>query len=100
MGAQALPLEEFFIYVPLLKGVESLNIDPDSGEENALSYSAHEAWVKIPLAQQLVVYAHICGEDENGVAPFLEGTRWPVCSIPCSHVVPSRHRLSERALVQ
>jgi hypothetical protein len=65
MSKQMLPLEEFFIYVPLLHDTESLNVEPDSKEENVLNHSAHEAWVKISLAQQGVIYAHVCGEDKK-----------------------------------
>ncbi len=63
MSNRLLLQDEFFIYVP--HEVESLNVEPDSEEENALNQSAHEVWVKIPLARRVVVYAHVCGEDEE-----------------------------------
>ncbi len=68
MSSPVLPLEEFFIYVP--HGVESLDVESDSEEENVLNHSAHEAWVKISLARQVVVYTHVCGEDETEPLPL------------------------------
>jgi len=65
MCIQQLPLEEFFIYVPLLHAKESLIVEADSRDENALNQPAHEDWVKIPLAERVVVYAHVCGEEEQ-----------------------------------
>jgi hypothetical protein len=63
MNNQLSSQDEFFIYVP--HSVESLNVEPDFEQENTLNHSAHEAWVKIPLAQCVVVYAHVCGEEEQ-----------------------------------
>jgi hypothetical protein len=63
MNNQLTVQDEFFIYVP--HGIESLNVEPDSEEDNTLNHSAHEAWVKIPLAKRVVVYAHVCGEEEK-----------------------------------
>ena len=66
MSNQTLPhQEEFFIYVPQVHNVESLNVESDSEAENAFNRSAHEAWVKIPLAERIVVYAYIFGENEK-----------------------------------
>ncbi len=65
MCIQQLPQEEFFIYVPLLHAKGSLTAESDSRDENALNRSAHEDWVKIPLAERVVVYAHVCGEEEQ-----------------------------------
>ena len=63
MCIQQLPQEEFFIYVPLLHTKGSLTAESDSRDENAPDRSAHEDWVKIPLAERVVIYAHVCGED-------------------------------------
>ncbi len=63
MSDQPVLQDEFFIYVP--HSVESLNVEPDCEKEKALNHSAHEAWIKIPLARRVVVYAHVCGEDEK-----------------------------------
>jgi hypothetical protein len=65
MGNQLLPSEDFFIYVPLLHTKGSLASEPDSSEENTLNQSAHEDWVQIPLAERVIVYAHVCGEEEH-----------------------------------
>ena len=70
MGTQLLPSEEFFIYVPLLHAKESLVTELDSTEENTLNQTAHEDWVQIPLAERIVVYAHVCGEEEQKAAPL------------------------------
>jgi hypothetical protein len=70
MGTHLLPSEEFFIYVPLLHTKGSLISEPDSREENALNQTAHEDWVQIPLAERIVVYAHVCGEEEQRQAPL------------------------------
>lgn len=68
MGAQLLPSEDFFIYVPLLptRGSHELN----STEENALKQTAHEDWIQIPLAERVIVYAHVCSEEEQAHAPL------------------------------
>jgi hypothetical protein len=65
MCIQLLPQEEFFIYVPLLHTKGSLTAEPDSLDENVLNRPAHEDWVKIPLAERVVVYAHICSEEQQ-----------------------------------
>jgi hypothetical protein len=70
MGTQMLPSEEFFIYVPLLYTKGSLVAEPDSTEENTFNQTAHEDWVQIPLAERIVVYAHVCGEEEQKQAPL------------------------------
>jgi hypothetical protein len=70
MGTQLLPSEEFFIYVSLLHTKGSLVTEPDSREENALNQTAHEDWIQIPLAERVVVYAHVCGEEEQKQAPL------------------------------
>jgi hypothetical protein len=70
MGIQLLPSEEFFIYVPLLHTKGSLIAEPDSREENALNQTSHEDWIQIPLAERIVVYAHVCGEGEQKQAPL------------------------------
>jgi len=69
MGTQLLPSEDFFIYVPLLHTKGSLVTELDSREENALNQTAHEDWVQIPLAERVIVYAHVCGEEEQKQAP-------------------------------
>jgi hypothetical protein len=78
MGTQLLPSEDFFIYVPLLHTRGSLELD--STEENALNQSAHEDWVQIPLAERVVVYAHVCGEEEQAHA---------LCILPIGHKTAS-----------
>jgi len=65
MCNQLLTPEEFFIYVPLLHEKEFLNNSLGSNEKNALNHSAHEDWVKILLAEPVIVYAHVCGEAEK-----------------------------------
>jgi hypothetical protein len=65
MCIQQLPMEEFFIYVPVLHSKGSLTAESDSSDENALNRSAYEDWVKIPLAERVVVYAHVRGEEEQ-----------------------------------
>ena len=65
MRIQQLPQEEFFIYVPLLHSEGSLTAESDSRDENALNRSAYEDWVKIPLTECIVVYAHVHGEEEQ-----------------------------------
>ncbi|MBA2395500.1 MAG: hypothetical protein H0V70_22445 [Ktedonobacteraceae bacterium] len=70
MGTQLLPSEEFFIYVPLLHTEGPRVSEQDSREENTLSQTAHEDWIQIPLAERVVVYAHVCGEEEQGQAPL------------------------------
>ena len=65
MCIQLLSQEEFFIYVPLLHAKGSLTAESDSADENALNQPVHEDWVKIPLAERVVVYAHVCGEEEQ-----------------------------------
>ena len=65
MCIQQLPQEEFFIYVPLLHTKESLTAASDSRDENVLNRSAYEDWIKISLAERFVVYAHVCGEEEQ-----------------------------------
>jgi hypothetical protein len=65
MCIQPLPMEEFFIYVPVLHSKGSLTAESDSNDENALNRSAYEDWVKIPLAERIVVYAHVRGEEEQ-----------------------------------
>ena len=57
--------EDFFIYVPFLHTKGFLTAEQDSREENALKQTAHEDWVQIPLAERIVVYAHMCGEEEQ-----------------------------------
>ena len=63
MCTQLLPQEDFFIYVPFLHTTGSLTAEQDAREENTLKPPAHEDWVQIPLAERVVVYAHICGEE-------------------------------------
>ncbi len=63
MCTQVLPQEDFFIYVPLLHTEGSLISEPDSREENALKQTAHEDWIQIPLAERVVIYAHVCSEE-------------------------------------
>ena len=65
MCIQQLPQEEFFIYVPLLHTKESLTVASDSRDENVLNRSAYEDWIKISFAERFVVYAHVCGEEEQ-----------------------------------
>ncbi len=54
-----------FIYVPLLHTKGSLTAESDSRDENALNRPAHEDWLKIPLAERVVVYAYVRGEEEQ-----------------------------------
>ena len=70
MGTQLLPPEEFFIYVSLLHAKGSLVTEPNSREENELNQTSHEDWVQIPLAERVIVYAHVCGEEEQAQAPL------------------------------
>jgi hypothetical protein len=65
MCIQQLPQEEFFIYVPLVHTKGSLTAESDSRDENVLTQSAHEDWLKIPLAERVVVYTHVCGEEQQ-----------------------------------
>lgn len=65
MCIQLSPQEDFLIYVPFLHTKGSLTAEQDSREENVLKRPAHEDWVKIPLAERVVVYAHVCEEEQE-----------------------------------
>jgi len=59
---------EFFIYVPTVLGVEALpSINPfeDEDEEHNPVPLNKKTWIKIPLSEELIVYAHHWDDDEE-----------------------------------
>ena len=59
---------EFFIYVPTVLGVEALpSINPleDEDEEHNPAPLNKKTWIKIPLSEELIVYAHHWDDDEE-----------------------------------
>ena len=64
--------KEFFIYVPEANDVETLTHASTEEQENiyrlqetADQFLTEKSWVRIPLQGEVVMYAHVWGEQDH-----------------------------------
>lgn len=68
MSQQVLAQEDFFMYVPALDALRESALMSNQGMDHQLERNLGslntEEWVKIPLDESLVVYAHMWDEKQ------------------------------------